>query len=93
MVKKRHKGTRGRQRQMRAVWPLCVLAFVLAVLLASVLRTGPVTAMDGDASGSSGNSEEAAPGLDLGRLLGALTPPGNDPALRPSVDERAPSLR
>ncbi len=89
MVKKRHKGTKGRQQQMRAVWPLCVLAFVLAVVLASVLRMGPVTAMDGDPSALSGNRNEAAPSLDLGRLLGALSPPGTDPALRPSVDERA----
>lgn len=80
----RQQHRREPKRKTLKVWPLSALAFVLAVVAASVLRIGPPVE-----SGNAAWAESAEPAPDIGALVTALNPPASTPALRRTLGEGA----
>ncbi|HRK70457.1 MAG TPA: divergent polysaccharide deacetylase family protein [Micropepsaceae bacterium] len=81
MTARQQKSHRHR-RQTRKVWPLSVLAFVLAVAAASMLRVGPPVE-----SRNAAWAEAGVPAPDVAALVDALNPPASTPGLRRTLGE------
>lgn len=78
----RHQRGRAKRRQTFHVWPLSVLAFVIAMVAASLIRLGPPVESHHAAWADAG-----APQPDIGAIVGALAPGEESPSLRQSLGE------